>query len=90
MSKPLTRCPLCAGPVQHVAIRELPRRRPDGTCVMFADVPATRCEGCGEQFFASEVALAMQHVLSGRTRVRKRVELPLYRLPARLRQPSVG
>jgi YgiT-type zinc finger domain-containing protein len=80
MAKRLTRCPLCGGTIQEIIVKELPRRRPDGTCMVFGDVPATRCESCGEQFFASEVALEMHQALSRKKPVKARIEIPFYRL----------
>ena len=66
-------------------VRELARRRADGTCMVFGDVPASWCESCGEHFYASEVALEMHRALSGKKRVRARIEVPFLRMPARLR-----
>ena len=72
----------------EILIKEVPRRRADGTCMVFGDVPATWCESCGEHFYRSDVALEMHRALSGKRRVRSRIEVPFLRLPARLRVPA--
>lgn len=73
------RCGVCGG--QNVRVTNLPevmRHRDDVGTIIFGDVPAQECVDCGERFFPSEVALAMDKVIRDRVKAQRTIELPYF------------
>lgn len=78
MGKRMTYCPLCGGHVEAIVIKEFARSRPDGTCVFFENVAATRCSDCGELFFADDVMQSIQKKLRSKSKPKRIAQVPVY------------
>lgn len=72
------KCGVCGGQVRIVNLPKLVRYRDDIGLVVFGDVPAQECVDCGERFFPSEVALAMDKVIRERVKAQQTIELPYF------------
>jgi YgiT-type zinc finger domain-containing protein len=72
------KCGVCGGQVRIVNLPKVTRYRDDVGLVVFGDVPAQECVDCGERFFPSEVALAMDKVIRERMKATETIELPYF------------
>ena len=75
----VNRCGSCGS--DHLRVVSLPqviRRRVDIGTLVFGDVPAQECLDCGERFFPSEVAMAMDKVIRERGAATRTIELPFF------------
>jgi len=64
--------------VRIVSLPQVIRRRADIGALVFGDVPAQECLDCGERFFPSEVARAMDKVNRERVAATRTIELPFF------------
>ncbi len=64
--------------IRTVRLAHVLRHRDDIGTIVFGDVPAQQCGDCGERFFPSEVALAMDKLIRERAKATRTIELPYF------------
>lgn len=74
----LKHCALCGEKLEDVMVEYLERYKPQVGTIIFGNVPAKRCPGCGERYYSSKVALVIDKVMNGKAKPPMTVKLPLY------------
>ncbi|MBU0568307.1 YgiT-type zinc finger protein [bacterium] len=59
----VTSCAICGGEVKDIIVNHFERYMAGVGTVVFEEVPAQKCEKCGERFYAGEVLKKIDRIL---------------------------